>query len=472
MRSTLQKVIAVSASLFILFTTVTTLAENKKPEENLAKVAKTLPPVPSLFRPDKSGVLVKSDKLMMKSGGSIQGGGGGTFSIPMFWRWVYYVKVGLLAHRESGVLSPDQIDKVIGLMNSNITSITVTEKALAAKNKNGILMPVDALNFPSQHMIVLNKTAWENHFKSGLEFRHLILHEFLGLAKIDDTDNKISSTYFDSLRRPIPFAWNNVDCEASGSFLYHSDEKLEMMITELKTQDPSFVSYYGLDKYANPYGQLKGFREIFAEPKLIGNASTPGYPCKFPSESNKNCVRDQRRLYKLMSHEAELSVQENFWRNKVPRPRFFAKYNVSLANYFESPNFVGINRTEANLTGQLLVLDPVTDSKTVISIQSSKAISLDEDGDLQMEVQLQSPEIPNALLNAGIEIGPALSSEGNSDHSGAQNILNLLEDYADANGVKNHTDAALFLNRTVLKNLAPVVPLNVTLSCWIYHPHP
>lgn len=52
---------------------------------------------------------------------------------------------------------------------------------------------VDALNFPDDNRIVVNRTRWKSIYFDLKVLRQLVIHEYLGLARAEDTSYQISS---------------------------------------------------------------------------------------------------------------------------------------------------------------------------------------------------------------------------------------------------------------------------------------
>lgn len=116
------------------------------------------------------------------SGGGIDSGGGS--SMAGLFIHNAYIAAEMIAHIKEFPLSPHEFSEIVRTTRVEVT----TEKLF---DRRGI--EVDALNFPSLKLIRIN----EHHLYRLLTFKHvfkyqLIVHEYLAIAGIDDTDYKVS----------------------------------------------------------------------------------------------------------------------------------------------------------------------------------------------------------------------------------------------------------------------------------------
>jgi hypothetical protein len=61
----------------------------------------------------------------------------------------------------------------------------------------------DAINYPSRQLIELSRSRWDDIKDDVVRRYRLVLHEYLGILKINDEDYQISSKFLSSLRKPL-----------------------------------------------------------------------------------------------------------------------------------------------------------------------------------------------------------------------------------------------------------------------------
>lgn len=192
--------------------------------------------IPEVLKPlpDKKA----KPKDLLFDGGVINNGGGGVFSASFFWEFTLgVVKPRLKALRESqtdgqawfmgATLTNDEADRVIALMDPNVVKILISKNPIYVK-ENGQDVQKDAVNVPGANEIYLYSPNWEYYFTKGVAVSHLILHEFLGLARIDDTGYKNSRGIFPDLTEKLSFKAKEIACnDTNWSFAWDGNAYLE-----------------------------------------------------------------------------------------------------------------------------------------------------------------------------------------------------------------------------------------------------
>jgi hypothetical protein len=384
--------------------------------------------------------------------GSIQGGGGGVFSVSLFWHYVDQIKSVLNESNFTRAMTEREYEKLKLLMNPTMVQLIVQKHQLFVKDEGGADKPVDAVNIPGKKTIVLFEPAWNSHFASGLEIRHLILHEFLGLAEIDDSGYKVSSKYFFPSLRPIPFKWNNLSCSVSGYFLYHS------------------VDYYQIIYANTALGDELEVVKSFPEPKLVGKVQSF---CQDLNDHSENCNhRDMRRPTKKLTLMPEFKFQKDFWAVQPVLPRIFAKIDVIFGGDFQSYGWGAAaqktfsQNADVSFIGQIVSMDK-SGKKTIIAVELDRLYGMDKSGKVSSGLHLINPEILNLLINAGIDLQPAMKSTAGVHLLSAQNISDLFSDYARSMGARSEKESDRILSKNIFKDLQPVVPVYVDVLCSI-----
>jgi hypothetical protein len=154
-------------------------------------------------------------------------GGGGNFSIPMIWNQIEVsIAPSLKRLKATGSeqLSPEDIDALLALMSEKVTTIVETNETLTVV-LNGKEEPVDAKNFPDNKLIKLFKPTWTHMVHNGFSIAYLILHEFMGLARIPDRDSKVSRKIFPPEKEPLDFDSTQVVCEANIKYVKFNSQR-------------------------------------------------------------------------------------------------------------------------------------------------------------------------------------------------------------------------------------------------------
>lgn len=122
----------------------------------------------------------------------------------------------LKKYRRPGI-DPDLFEKKV-----QTAAIQVTSQPLTHPKKG----TVDALNFPSENLIQLYKSAWESRFRAGADVRFMVLHEYLGLMGVEDSDFRVSSTIFPVNAFAPRFTSAALKCSATVTLIQNGNDNL------------------------------------------------------------------------------------------------------------------------------------------------------------------------------------------------------------------------------------------------------
>jgi hypothetical protein len=172
--------------------------------------------------------------------------GGGTYSLGAIWGIIKLEMVPRLkAHGLDSIgdriFTEGEIRNLVELMDESKVKIDDTDELLYPSNSSGQhRVSVDALNFPNDNpkRIQLYKPTWTTLIASGADVKHLLLHEFMGLLKIDDSKHK-SVAMFPYRSSPLDFKLNRLACGVNSSYI-----RLEQhAATPVRASGTSFGSF-------------------------------------------------------------------------------------------------------------------------------------------------------------------------------------------------------------------------------------
>jgi len=155
----------------------------------------------------------------LKFNGTVDGAGGGDYYEQLFWALADEIKFRLKYVSTADPLTEEQITKVKNLIDKEIVDLSFPKRPLhiVIDKKE---FEVSAINVKARNgnkaKIFINFDQLKNFFSSTLEVRSLILHEFLGLADIDDTNYSVSSHYFPPNKYPVLQNYISFFCRYEG----------------------------------------------------------------------------------------------------------------------------------------------------------------------------------------------------------------------------------------------------------------
>lgn len=174
------------------------------------------------------------------AGGASDSGGGDSYVID-------FIATG---ERVSQWLSVQKINDISGLSAEKFEStlksakITSTEAPLLLDE-----VEKDAINYPSEGKIVLNRSRW-NFIDADFRKVGIVIHELLGLMKIDDQGYKVSIVLSSKITgvnpKNVPFFKVNYTCE---SYAFAQKDKGSNLVDSQKVltgYNPSFTGMQGV----------------------------------------------------------------------------------------------------------------------------------------------------------------------------------------------------------------------------------
>ena len=116
--------------------------------------------------------------------GGISGGGGDGYAIQ-------FVEVARMIQTALGINADSAINATALKQAILETKVESTDEALEIGGKNK-----DAINYPAEKRIIVSRQGWS--LLGGNQKRTLVLHEYLGILRIDDSDYQISTRIISS----------------------------------------------------------------------------------------------------------------------------------------------------------------------------------------------------------------------------------------------------------------------------------
>ena len=116
--------------------------------------------------------------------GGISGGGGDGYAIQ-------FVQVARMIQTALGVSADSAVDAAALKRAILETKVESTDQNLELDGKNK-----DAINYPAEKRITMSRSRWGS--LSGTQKRTLVLHEYLGILRIDDSNYQISARIISS----------------------------------------------------------------------------------------------------------------------------------------------------------------------------------------------------------------------------------------------------------------------------------
>ncbi|HEX4924968.1 MAG TPA: hypothetical protein VFV50_12820 [Bdellovibrionales bacterium] len=138
--------------------------------------------------------------------------GGGSFLEAMFRETAKRALQEMLLRYQAHPKTQEYFETLRPLIeNEQLVKIAISKTPLKHAQKG----EVDALNFPETKEIHLYEKVWADRFTKNEDVRVLVLHEYFGLAKIDDTDFKLSLLFFPATGYAPDYASTHVDCDVN-----------------------------------------------------------------------------------------------------------------------------------------------------------------------------------------------------------------------------------------------------------------
>ena len=385
--------------------------------------------------------------LTVGKGGSIQGGGGGHFTAAMFWRWVDSIKHVMNDQSFTQLLSKEQKEELFLHMDPKVTELVFSTTQLYVEDKDGNDVPVDAVNVPDTKKIYLFRPVWDEFIRNNMEVRHLILHEFLGLVRIDDDGLRISRRYIPLVPKVVSFDMENAKCSAKGFVLVRGEKR-------------HAIEYFYMDK---------DIEVAFSAPEKMGHVQNY---CTDPNDRSRNCLyKDNTRNFKKISRLEKLLVAVPHGENQPSPAAFSLKIDLLLGDAFQSYGSGGASsqtfpaNPDIEMITQLISQKGKSALPQVLAVDSHQVYEPDSGGEISLMTTMLNPQFAEMFLHAGISFKTASRSEQGIGTLSAQNLSNLLYDYARAKGAKDHDQVSQILERHVFQNMPKVTPIYLQVYC-------
>lgn len=353
--------------------------------------------------------------------------GGGNFTVPVFWEKVLTeIKPELESLKDEQILTKIQVQKLLGLMDKDSVEIRLSEIKLTIKEDDDEV-PVDAINYPALRLIELDKTSWEYTVKQGHDVNYLILHEFLGLANIDDTNYKISSKILPPKRLNISFDSNQISCEVAGKFLF-------------KTIDNDWL-----------------IRDMPESDTVVTVLSK--------SESKDNVAIKTARVEMPVITDTEAQ----------PDSKYSIVADIQLADTYknhgwgDASNELFDNPAKLYITWRLL--ETQADGKVIsLAIAQNSTSQTNEDRDFAtLSENIPVSSFVEKLSQNGYTLRLASYKGEMTDMFHSYNIAGFLKHTAEVQGLKGE-EANSFIVNTVLKGFPKAMPFRVWVGCKLLAP--
>ncbi|MES2769984.1 MAG: hypothetical protein V4596_12635 [Bdellovibrionota bacterium] len=359
--------------------------------------------------------------------------GGGNFTTALFWeKALSEIKPKLESLEDETIISKEDKENLIKLIDKNIVEVRLTEEPLYIVKDNESI-PVDAVNYPAQKLIELYKPVWMDMVKDGYVVNYLILHEFLGLAKIDDTNYKVSAEIMPAVKMKISFSSNQVSCRVSGKFLFY-DEK-EWLIRDMPESEPVVKK--------------------FSEQQSVNNASY-----------NKNDIS-------IKAMRMDLPVVTDT--QAQPDSEYYVVVDIQLVNSYkhrgiwDAFNEFFHEPAKLNITWRLLEKFPNGKIGSLAIAQSSTSTTDEMSDGATLSENIPVSSFAEKLSQNGFTLGLAPHKGEMSSMFHSYNIAGFLQQTASSQGLKGEA-ANLFVINKVLKGFPKAMPFRVWVSCSLLAP--
>ena len=337
-------------------------------------------------------------------------------------------------------LSAAQVKTVLSLIDPKKIQVRETDELLYVKNARGEDERVDAINYPDRREIVLFAPAWREHIRYGFELKHLVLHELLGLARIDDAGYKISAKIFPPSRRPVSLTDGLAKCYASMWVLYFDAEGVSRIRQAFPAQGQSFEKTFGA-----------------AERRGGKKSSVCGL--------NGCRDKDYGRLVRSLDLRVPLKLD-----TEAPDAK---TYFIEIASALEGESFL----FGWGAASRLLVYNPplaswivsVSTNGKVATMAEGTILGSNDSGRVTFGVQLPDPSFHQALRESGIrlEIAPKVHREVGQGILDIHNVWELLRSHAVSKGAAEG-EVDRYLRENVFKSFGEAVPITTAVTCTFY----
>lgn len=391
-------------------------------------------------------------------GGVIQGGGGGNFDLAIFWDQVDRSLVPGLQNNGNleKLFTKEQARALIELMKKGVVDVEIVDEDLKVLDNRGKEVRVDAVNLPEKKEIRLFRPTWQFYFTKGMEFRHLILHEFMGLAGIPDLAYSVSSRAFQPREKPVSFYYQKMSCEIRSWFMVWNGQ-----------------AYTIRNFYAKNSGQ---------------NSETPFSKAERKGRSDQNCedplppirvCKDVSRLVKEARLHLEYEIPQDIQlslKQRGLKTESLPQYSVEVIATLEGEAFEngwGAAANHRTFLPPLLSLYQQAQMKSAVGV--AKVLSAHEEGFWKfpedsgetLSLSLFNPDLQSALLRDGVRLQIDQDRNASGGGSGLMNVYNfskVLSRHALTKGAsRNGIDA--YWKKSLFSEMPDFFPIVMYGSC-------
>jgi len=394
-----------------------------------------------------------SSENILEDGGSIQGGGGGDFSASAFWYKAGEVKHELIPENwhNTNDLNQEQIKKIIALIDPKMTLVKVTSEALYVRSKDGKSLRVDAVNIPEKKIIILFKPTWERYFATGTEVRHLVLHEFLGLAGIDDEGYKISNKFFTPSKQDISFELKKVKCNAFGE-VHIVGEHIKTYSNGSSSPPSEFTGSVragdSSEKCQLMLLETDHGREVQKKCETLDDT----YDLKVAQSTIALDLSEPVRQAGLRDITQEIQILVDV---AMSGGRRVFGYGAAAGRVsFESPRVTS--------TARLILLDKKTGMKKVLDVMKVEAVQSDNDKKVSLKFVLNNSELYSQLEKYNVDLNLYIKTR-DPNFLSVNNFWYYIRAYAQENAPPGQEE--MYLKNTIFQGLGNIVPQYVDVSC-------
>ncbi|MAF91670.1 MAG: hypothetical protein CL674_10405 [Bdellovibrionaceae bacterium] len=392
-------------------------------------------------------------------------GGGGSFTKSKFW---YIVESKIIPElkayksKENKILSTEQIDKILEKMDEDLVSVEILDKDLFTY-ENGFKELVDAKNYPTSNKIELNQDAWNSILDSGFSFHYLILHEFMGLAKIADKNARISRKILPPEKMEVAFEANNFQCGASIKYVHLIRQRNASSYSDWFVRDAPI------------------HREYFNLP--APESLNPNPPCAIKAEDTGKCYR-YIQDYKIKSLKSKLPVK---WyiqssesdKDKLQTFEYEIEFELSLFNAYYSYGSGGASRnlfrrpSMAELQWKLYELRQNAERTLIHSSVDTKIKLDDHSSSVSFILSVPMSNLEDLMNKNSYSLNYAAYAGELFSKYNSNNIVGSFYSIAGQElGLSDSAERDRFIVNEILKDAeSPVLPFRISAFCELQAPN-
>lgn len=369
-------------------------------------------------------------------------GGGGTFSEPMFWTIVRQEIIpGLKSSEKSALLTEEQRKILVANMDPMVTKIEIKKEQLYIR-KDGIDVPVDAVNFSSPKRIQLFEPAWQLQVRSNMDIKHLILHEFMGVSKISDQSH-ISSQIFPPERLPISFSASELQCSSTVKYI------------RIKEQNWHIRDMPPIESIE---ATLSAVKQLNLKPKCA-DIDPETYKC-----------RQYAQDFQVKSTQVQIPIK--FDKGDSSGSTYHIDAVINLLNSYYSYGWGAAATTLFKRPSRFqifwkLVRVGADGTKRTLSVMTSSTEETDSFSDrTTLGLDIPVSDFLDVINNNGFQLSIASYSGEITDLFHSYNVAGFLEDLAVQAGIPQGPQRNDYITHTVLKGMTGnALPFRINTEC-------